>query len=267
MATHRPPVSERLYTEHADVYDALYRATEDHDTAVDFLRDRLAARGDPARYPDAGRALVLGCGPGEHARRLADAGFTVTALDPSEAMVERAREKSPAEPVTVRVGALPDVPVTGRFELVVAPFTVINHLPPDAVRPALETMAGHLAAGGVLALDNGWFDAVGEEPVGPRLQVVDTELGDVARLLQVRAVSANGPADADDGPATGRVRWESVVLVQDRQEWFLDTHELTAIEDAVLEAHLAELGLVVETHAGYGTGGPETVFVCTRGQP
>ncbi|HSN85517.1 MAG TPA: class I SAM-dependent methyltransferase, partial [Thermoanaerobaculia bacterium] len=49
--------------------------------------ERILATG-PSR-----RVLDLGCGTGEHSRRMAAAGLAVVGVDASESMIEKAREE------------------------------------------------------------------------------------------------------------------------------------------------------------------------------
>lgn len=51
------------------------------------------------------------------------------------------------------------------------------------------------------------------------------------------------------------------MFVQDRNGFFIDTHDLTAFNDIEIESILHDLGFEVDTYKGYGTGEPHTVFV------
>lgn len=235
-------MDERLYTTHADCYDALYRELKDYEREVEFIVDQFESKS----RTDSSRALIVGCGTGEHARRLVTRGFDVLGMDKYEEMLDIAREKSDA---TFRVGTLPDIDVAGSFDLILLPFTVINHLAPDDLEPTLRTVDRLLAAGGVLIFDNGAFPSPTGDLPAPSLTAHSTEIGDVARLTQIWPQNAT------------RVRWNSVVFVQERGEFFIDTHGLTVFEDAEIEATLDEYGFDVDTVDGYGTGGSETVFV------
>lgn len=234
-------MSEALYAEHPEVYDALYRE-KDYDVEVAFAVEQLGSAAGAS-------ALIVGCGTGEHARRLVDRGVEVVGVDRYGAMVERARGKSDA---TFCVDSLPDLAVEGAFDLVWLPFTVVNHLDPGALAPALRACAGRLADGGVLLVDS---MVVPEDGAPPGLRSHRTEEGTYARLVQVHRV------------ADGRFRWDSLVFTPDG-EFFVDVHDLTAFGDAELRARLEAEGLAVEVHDGYGGGdsstGELTVFVARR---
>lgn len=227
-------MSENLYAEHPEVYDALY-ARKDYDGETEFVVSQFEGRTetDGAR-PETGdrRALVVGCGTGEHARRLRDAGFEVLGVDKYPAMVERARTKSDAE---FRVGTLPDLPVEGTFDLAWLPFTVVNHLGPDELAEGLRAVADRLAAGGVLVFDE---IATRGEGTGPRLKTYPADEGTYARLTHVHEVGQS------------EYRWDSLVFTPDG-EFFVDTHRLTDYDPEYLAGVCDALGLSVETYGWY----------------
>lgn len=57
-------MTERLYTTHPDVHEALYFEMKDYDTEVQFISDQF----ETESQTDGTRALILGCGTGEHAK-------------------------------------------------------------------------------------------------------------------------------------------------------------------------------------------------------
>lgn len=235
-------MEERLYTTHADCYDALYRELKDYEDEVTFILDQFKANSQT----EGTRVLILGCGTGEHAKRLVAHGFDVLGIDKYEEMLAIASQKSDA---TFQVGTIPDIEVDRSFDLILLPFTVINHLEPDELEPTLQNTDQMLADGGVLIFDNGAFPAPDDDAPPPGLAVHATDIGDIARLTQVQ------PQDET------RVRWNSVVFIQDRGEFFIDTHDLTPFEDTEIKALLHDLGFAVNTYVGYGAGGQNTVFV------
>jgi SAM-dependent methyltransferase len=219
-------MAETLYAEHPEVYDALY-AEKGYDAEVAFVLDRFAEGGNGGD-----RALVVGCGTGEHSRRLVAEGFEVVGLDKHEAMVERARSKSDA---TFRVGELPDLPVAGEFDLVWLPFTVVNYLDTDDLAASFEAIGDHLADGGLFVFDQMYADALAG---GPTLQCHESDDGGYARLTQVHDLGGE------------RFRWDSLVFTP-AGEFFVDTHLLTDHDRESLAELLAALGLSVETYGWY----------------
>jgi len=227
-------MNENLYAEYPEAYDALY-ARKDYDSEVEFVRstfEEAVESGAERDESDQRRALVVGCGTGEHSKRLREEDFAVVGVDKYPAMVERARSKSDAE---FRVGELPDLPVEGSFDLVWFPFTVVQHLGPDAVADSLRAAADRLADGGVLV-----FDQISGQNFGDSasLRTYPSDEGTYARITHVH--------DAEDGGS----RYDALVFTPDG-EFFVDTHRLYDHDDAYLEGVCDVLGLSVERHGWY----------------
>ncbi|GGX55500.1 methyltransferase [Tateyamaria omphalii] len=79
------------------LYDTVNTSRDD----FDFYRARLPNL--PCRILD------IGCGTGTFAVELADAGYTVTGIDPAAAMIAAARAKSGADKVNLVVGEVSDL--------------------------------------------------------------------------------------------------------------------------------------------------------------
>ncbi|WP_135365310.1 class I SAM-dependent methyltransferase [Halosimplex halophilum] len=231
-------MTERLYTDHPDLYDAIQREW-DYDRDVAFVDERMAAS-DPS-------VLDVGCGTGEHARRFAEAGYDVTGVDPHEGMLDRAREKC-GDGVTLRRDALPDLDADGRFDAVVAIRGVINHLPPADLGPAVAALADRLAPGGVLVFDNSPLPPEGNEPAH---HVGEYDGGRYVRVAQMQ------PRPDD------RLEWVSVVFTESG-EVFTNSRPMTPFDDEAVAAALDDTGLAVETREGYGPDDRRTVFVARR---
>lgn len=228
-------MTERLYTDHPDLYDAI-QSEWDYERDVSFVLE-AAARHDVG--PE--RLLEVGCGTGEHTRRFADRGLAVTGVDRYGGMLRAARGKGDA---SFLQGALPALPVEGRYDVVVAIRGVVNHLPPSALRPAVRALAARLADGGIVVFDKARLPPDGNEPA---LDVGTTDSRRYARVARMRP------------RADGRLAWDSVVFADG--DCFVTTRPMTAIEDETLEAALEDAGLAVETHDGFGPADDRTVFV------
>jgi SAM-dependent methyltransferase len=221
-------MNENLYAAYPEVYDALY-AEKDYDEEVEFVLSQFEER--VGAVPETPPALVIGCGTGEHSKRLRERGFEVVGVDKYEAMVERARTKSDCE---FRVGELPDLPVEGRFDLVWLPFTVVQHLDPDALAGGLRACADVLSEDGLLVFDQLANDG-GHDP---RLWTYPSDEGTYARLVGVHEVG-------DD-----EYRWDSLVFTPDG-EFFVDTHRLFDHDPEHLTGVCDVLGFSVERHGWY----------------
>lgn len=223
-------MSDALYAEYPEVYEALYEHKQ-YDREVEFVLDQCAVHGVNVES-----ALVVGCGPGHHSRELLRHDVTVTAVDQYESMVDRARENAPG--ATLRVDSLPDLSVNGQYDLVWAPFTVLNHLSKDAFPEGLAALADRVAPGGALVFDSAAFP---NEEEWFWLRTYETEQGDVARIGDVQAL--------DDTV----YRWHSLVFSP--EGWFVDRHDLYVPDEAFVTGALASLGFETSVHEGYG---PET---------
>lgn len=224
-------MTETLYAERPDVYDALY-ADKEYDEEVEFVVSEFEERGNGGD-----RALVVGCGTSEHSRRLVECGFDVTGVDRYEAMVERARTKSDA---TFRVGALPGLPVEGLFDLAFLPFTVVNHLSPDELAPSLQAVVDVLADSGLLVFDQLPLSTENR----PRMATYEAPEGTYARLVDVHKVGDG------DGDIATRFCWDSFVVTPDG-ETFVDAHDYTNYDATYLVGVLEGLGLETWAYEWY----------------
>lgn len=232
-------MTERLYTEYPDLYDAI-QAEWDYDRDVEFVRELAAERGR-----DGGTLLEVGCGTGEHACRFDRAGFDVTAVDKHEAMLDRAREKCQVE---FRQDTLPALAVEGKFDVVVAIRGVINHLAPSALEPAIAALTERVEPGGLLVFDNSPLPPEGNELA---LDVGTTETGRYVRLA--RHVPAGD----------GTLEWQSLTFTPDGDP-IENTRAMTPFEDERIVAALERNGSRVTRRDGYGNGDDRTVFVASR---
>jgi SAM-dependent methyltransferase len=141
--------SREHYTD-AALYDYEYRRRR---ADVTFYRELARQRG-------ADRILELGAGTGRVTVPLARDGRQVIAVDRSEAMLARLRDRITRLPapvaarITPMAGDLRSFSVGGRFPLVIAAFNVLEHLYTRTDMAAcLQRVAAHLAPGGALAFD------------------------------------------------------------------------------------------------------------------
>ncbi|MGP3973157.1 class I SAM-dependent methyltransferase [Streptomyces sp. 8N114] len=131
----------------------------DAELKVSFLEEAAAWLRDLLCHREVTRVLDLGSGPGVTTTALAHAfpGAETVAVDSTPALLERARARAEREGlasrITIREAELPaDLPDLGTAELIWTS-NVVHHFGDQ--RAALETFAGALRPGGVLAVREG----------------------------------------------------------------------------------------------------------------
>jgi SAM-dependent methyltransferase len=160
---------------YAQAYDVVY---QDKDYAAECQVLEHVFEHDAARRVR--HVLDLGCGTGNHAVRLADAGFEVTGVDRSPAMLAEADRKGRSAGVDVQwvAGDIRHLELHRTFDAAVMMFAVLGYQIGDAdVRATLDSARRHLAPGGVLAFDGWHGPAVIAE--GPSERRRTFERGDV----------------------------------------------------------------------------------------
>jgi SAM-dependent methyltransferase len=178
-----------------------------YDAIADFgaLYDSVPiyqTRPDVAFYvPEArrsgGRVLELGCGTGRILLPIAREGIAIAGLDGSREMLARCEARLAAEPeevrarVTLHRADVRDFDLGTTFDLVIAPFRIMQHL--HTIDDQLAFLAGvarHLAPGGRLVFDvfNPNFGAlVGAD--GTEHEDADVELPGGGRLRRTARIT------------------------------------------------------------------------------
>ena len=242
-------MSDGLYDERPRLYDAI-QSEWDYDRDVAFVRDALADRGvDPERL------LEVGCGTGEHTRRLAARGVDVTAIDVHGGMLDAAREKCAGVDGAVefrRTGLpAPDLGDADPFDAAVAIRGVVNHLPPGDLDPALAALRDRLRPGGVLVFDNSPLPPGGNRPGLD----VGRDADGAVEYVRVAHHVATGD---------GRLDWRAVTFTPDGEP-FTDRRRMTPFADERIADALAAAGFDdVAVADGYGPGDDRRVFVAVR---
>jgi len=124
-----------------------------------------------------GRALDIGCGLGDNAARLAQAGFKVTAFDLSETAIQWAAKRFPDLDIEWRQADLVKPPddLLGKFDLVNETYT-LQALRPPIRDAAIGSLAGFVKPGGTLLIvGRGRHEDEPEDP--PPWPLVRSELG------------------------------------------------------------------------------------------
>jgi SAM-dependent methyltransferase len=132
-----------MYDQIAHYYDLTHANLTDD---IPFVLALAAAAGGPV--------LELGCGSGRLLRPLAQAGHSVTGVDNSAAMLERARAALPAAVTLVHADmtslTLPGEP---RFALVIIPYNTFLHLDAAQAAATLRGVRRVLGENGRLFID------------------------------------------------------------------------------------------------------------------
>lgn len=188
---------EGLYAPIAEYYDTSPVVTCRGDVA--FYVNTTKEFGDPV--------LELGCGSGRVTVALAQAGFSITALDISEEMLARAEAKLAALPEEVRtrinlaqgdmtnfeLKASPPHKLASKFPLIIIPFRPFQHLlQVQQQLDCLECVRNHLTPGGRLVLDFFQTDArrMHEPQFLQQREIAEYELADGRKVRLTERVTA-----------------------------------------------------------------------------
>ncbi len=122
-------------------------------------------------------AAVVGCGLGDDAEALAQAGFTVTAFDISPTAIQWAQTRFPNSRVNYKVADLFQLPSSWHqaFDFVFE-FRTIQALPLEVRQQAIEQIASLVAAQGTLLVATYLRPEDETDPNGPPWPVTMTEL-------------------------------------------------------------------------------------------
>ncbi|MGN9812106.1 class I SAM-dependent methyltransferase [Micromonospora sp. BQ11] len=134
-----PGLFGRLYAETYDNVD-----NPDPSSAVDFLAD----------LADGGPVLELAIGTGRVALPLAARGLDVEGVEASPEMVAKMRAKPGGDRITVAIGDMADVPVTGPYRLAYLVFnTLFNVVDAERQAACFRNVARVLAPGGAFVIE------------------------------------------------------------------------------------------------------------------
>jgi SAM-dependent methyltransferase len=164
---------------YASLYDKLY-ADKNDGAECNAIANSFASFGDGR----ISKILDLGCGTGRHAVELGARGFDVTGVDLSEAMLNRARERSysGSGKVEFAQGDIRTYRSDAAFDAVLMNFNVLGYMyDNDDFIAALNTARANLRHGGLLIADFWYGPAVVADPPRERFREIVT--GDT-RLLR-----------------------------------------------------------------------------------
>lgn len=170
----------------ADVYDEWYAA----DTEIDAM---VAALGQ--WLPERGRMIELGVGTGRLAIPLADAGFTVTGIDTSTAMLERLRVRDRSGAITVVVGDMVDDLPDERYDLALASYnTIFNLVSAERQQACFIAVADRLVDGGLFVVET-FVPAAASTAADPMAPEDDITIRSMTVDAVVLSVARDDPAN------------------------------------------------------------------------
>ena len=179
-------------------YDTFYEQGLAHSPVAGDIDFYIARARELIAKKEGGRVLELGVGTGRVAIPLAEAGFDVTGVDLSPAMLAVARrrieERGLGGKIKLVEAGMEDFALGDRFDLALIPFRAFHHVATAAgQRRALENIRAHLKSGGLLIFDI--FDADlasvvpdGQSPAQPR-EIIDPRTGQRVRRTTISRVN------------------------------------------------------------------------------
>ena len=102
----------------AEVYDLVHEK-KSYESEVGYIINMAKVNGAKSK-----KVLDVGCGTGRHLEEFENRGWSVTGVDPSQEMVNKAKSRL-SENATVKCD-IKDINET--FDLVISLFNVINHI-------------------------------------------------------------------------------------------------------------------------------------------
>lgn len=189
-----------MYTRSAAYYDLIYRDLKDYRAESSKIQ-ALLTRLDPKPT----RLLDIGCGTGEHAKRLSrDHGYSVDGVDIQPDFIEIARGKLPNS--RFEVGDMRGFDLGRRYDAILCLFSSIGYVEnADGLGKALTCFARHLVPGGWLVCEPwitpdiwraGQVDSVSAVDPTSGETIVRTRIGETDGNVSVLKIDYEIHADA-----------------------------------------------------------------------
>jgi SAM-dependent methyltransferase len=216
-----------MFTASAELYDTIYSSFKDYGAEA----DRIAALLD-SEHPTCRTVLDVGCGTGEHARRLSARGFEVQGLDLDPNLLRVAITKNPvsrfyeADMCAFEIGS--------RYDAVLCLFSSIGYAKTlDRVVQALACFRQHLADGGIVVVEP-WFTPQAMRPGHTTSQIVHSP---PLRILRTSQMDVAG--------RISRLTFEYEVTGPQGTTHATELHELGLFTVDEMKEAFAAAGLVV----------------------
>lgn len=171
-----------VFDAYAAYYDLLYR-DKDYPAEARYVQSLLRRHG-----VSDGDILELGCGTGKHAEQLGRLGFSIHGLDSSPSMVERARQRTPADLASrlqFDVGDARSTRLNRKFDAAISLFHVASYQTTnDDLAGMFATAAAHLQTGGLFVFDFWYGPGVLTDPPVERVKNLEDGLIQVTRTAK-----------------------------------------------------------------------------------
>jgi SAM-dependent methyltransferase len=171
-----------VFDAYSNYYDVLYQG-KDYVAEAQFVADICE------RWGKRGTILDLGCGTARHAANLVSRGFTVTGVERSSQMLERARSTRSAllpelqSRLTLLEADALKFRAEAPFDTVTALFHVISYQTTNAdLKAFVSTAASHLHSGGIFVFDFWYGPAVLRMMPEVRVKSAGSTVCDVIRI-------------------------------------------------------------------------------------
>jgi GNAT superfamily N-acetyltransferase/SAM-dependent methyltransferase len=226
-----------VFTEPAELYDAIYFGFKDYGAEADRIASMLRSLHQGCRA-----ILDVACGTGEHARLLATRhGFEVDGVDLNEDFLRLARLKHPGGRFTR--ADMRSFQLARKYDAICCLFSSIGYLGTlDRVTDALRCFTAHLAEGGVILVEP-WFPPGVLEPGRRSTHVGEANGLRVERTSQVEVVDR-----------LSRLRFDYVITGPGGERRTTELHELGLFTVPEMMGAFADAGLTAEYEEGSLSG-------------
>jgi SAM-dependent methyltransferase len=223
-------------------YDLLYR-DKDYAAEAQFIQQRFQEFA-----PGVSSILELGCGTGQLAALLAEAGYCVCGVDLSEEMLKRAVERQAqlsreaAGRLSFSHGNIQSIQLGQTFDAVISIFHVVSYQATQAaLQSTLKTVKAHLNPGGIFLFDVWYGPAVLKNFPAVRVKRLQDDRIAVTRIAEPVMHPNDNCVD---------VCYE--IFIQDKEsqqiETLSETHRMRYFFTPELEQTLADFGIKLLCH-------------------
>jgi len=172
----------RSFERYAEYYDLIYK-DKDYEGECDFLEE-IMRRFSPTTV---NTILDGGCGSGGHAIPLARRGYTITGIDGSEIMLNRAKKKATDNKLSIdfHLGDLRQFDLGRKYNALICMFAVMDYITEtEDVLSALKAIRKHLDSGSLFIFD--FWNGLAVLRILPsvRVQVAEDDNLRVIRIAQ-----------------------------------------------------------------------------------